>query len=112
MEYGHRMWGRLIGAFFVIPAAIFWRRGIFNPAMKKKVLIFGSLIGFQVNLPLNIHINNEVFTKLYFKLPKPNSFRAFSAGTWSNLDWRIDSMVSLTFLEFHSTDWLHIWVRL
>nr|CAG4637738.1 EOG090X04TT [Chydorus sphaericus] len=47
MEYGHRMWGRLIGAVFVIPAAIFWRKGFFNSAMKKRVLIFGSLIGFQ-----------------------------------------------------------------
>nr|CAG4636114.1 EOG090X04TT [Eubosmina coregoni]SVE69750.1 EOG090X04TT [Eubosmina coregoni] len=47
MEYGHRMWGRLIGAFFVIPAAIFWRKGFFNSGMKKKVLIFGSLIGCQ-----------------------------------------------------------------
>jgi len=73
MEYGHRMWGRLIGAFFVIPAAIFWRKGIFNPAMKKKVLIFGSLIGFQVNLSLKIYIKNAIFTKLYLKLPKPNS---------------------------------------
>ena len=50
MEYGHRMWGRLIGAFFVIPAAIFWRKGFFNSGMKKKVLIFGSLIGCQVSL--------------------------------------------------------------
>ncbi|MBX9771728.1 MAG: COX15/CtaA family protein, partial [Candidatus Obscuribacterales bacterium] len=36
MEYGHRMWGRLIGAMFVIPAAIFWKKGYFNSALKKK----------------------------------------------------------------------------
>nr|CAG4648611.1 EOG090X04TT [Polyphemus pediculus] len=47
MEYGHRMWGRFIGAAFVIPAAIFWKKGYFNSAMKKRVLIFGSLIGCQ-----------------------------------------------------------------
>nr|CAG4643155.1 EOG090X04TT [Ilyocryptus agilis] len=47
MEYGHRMWGRLIGAAFVIPAAIFWKKGYFNSAMKKRVVIFGSLLGFQ-----------------------------------------------------------------
>jgi len=47
MEYGHRMWGRLIGAAFVIPAAIFWRKGLFNSGMKKRVLLFGSLIGCQ-----------------------------------------------------------------
>lgn len=48
MEYGHRMWGRLIGAMFVIPAAIFWKKGYFNSALKKRVLIFGTLIGCQV----------------------------------------------------------------
>lgn len=47
MEYGHRMWGRLIGTVFVIPAAIFWRKGLFNSAMKKRVLLFGTLIGCQ-----------------------------------------------------------------
>ena len=26
MEYGHRMWGRSIGAFFYIPAIAFWAR--------------------------------------------------------------------------------------
>ena len=41
------MWGRLIGAAFVIPAVLFWRKGFFNSGMKKRVLIFGSLIGFQ-----------------------------------------------------------------
>ena len=50
MEYGHRMWGRLIGAMFVVPAAIFWRKGYFNSALKKRVLIYGTLIGCQVLL--------------------------------------------------------------
>jgi len=47
MEYGHRMWGRLIGTVYIIPAVIFWRKGLFNSAMKKRVLLFGSLIGCQ-----------------------------------------------------------------
>ncbi|KAG5682395.1 hypothetical protein PVAND_011748 [Polypedilum vanderplanki] len=47
MEYGHRMWGRLIGAMFAIPAAYFWSKGYFNKAMKIKVGIFGTLIGLQ-----------------------------------------------------------------
>lgn len=47
MEYGHRMWGRLIGAAFIVPAAIFWRKGFFNSAMKKRVLFFGTLLGCQ-----------------------------------------------------------------
>ncbi|EEZ97849.1 heme A synthase COX15 [Tribolium castaneum] len=47
MEFGHRMWGRAIGAVFLIPAVYFWARGRFTPAMKKRVLAFGTLIGAQ-----------------------------------------------------------------
>lgn len=49
MEYGHRMWGRLIGATFLLPAAFFWYKGYFSKAMKRRVPIFGSLILFQVS---------------------------------------------------------------
>jgi len=48
MEYGHRMWGRAIGAVFLIPATIFWARGWFKPGMKKRVIAFGTLIALQV----------------------------------------------------------------
>lgn len=54
MEYGHRMWGRLIGAMFVIPAAIFWKKGYLNSGLKKRVLIFGTLIGCQVGNLLDV----------------------------------------------------------
>lgn len=47
MEYGHRMWGRAIGVFFLIPATFFWARGWLKPAMKKRLLVFGGLIGAQ-----------------------------------------------------------------
>uniref|UniRef100_A0A182RPD4 Cytochrome c oxidase assembly protein subunit 15 n=1 Tax=Anopheles funestus TaxID=62324 RepID=A0A182RPD4_ANOFN len=47
MEYGHRMWGRAIGAFYAIPALYFWTKGYFNKAMKIRVLAFGALIGAQ-----------------------------------------------------------------
>lgn len=47
MEYAHRMWGRAIGAFFAIPAAYFWSKGLLSKGMKKRVLIFGTLIGLQ-----------------------------------------------------------------
>jgi len=47
MEYGHRQWGRCIGAFFTIPAAAFWYKGYFNRGMKIRVLVCGALIGFQ-----------------------------------------------------------------
>jgi len=47
MEYGHRMWGRSIGAFFYLPAIAFWARGMLTPAMKKRVLVAGGLLAFQ-----------------------------------------------------------------
>lgn len=47
MEYAHRMWGRLIGAAFALPAAYFWSRGYFNRALKARALVFGTLIGAQ-----------------------------------------------------------------
>ncbi|XP_040580590.1 heme A synthase COX15 isoform X2 [Lepeophtheirus salmonis] len=47
MEYGHRMWGRLIGAVYYIPAVAFWAKGYFNAGMKKRVIAGGVLLGFQ-----------------------------------------------------------------
>lgn len=36
MEYGHRMWGRLIGAAFYLPAAAFAAMGYF-PTREERV---------------------------------------------------------------------------
>lgn len=47
MEYIHRMWGRLIGATFILPAIYFWRKNMLKPVMKIKVLAIGTLIGCQ-----------------------------------------------------------------
>lgn len=47
MEYAHRTWGRLIGAFFALPAIYFWSRGYLAKRMKKRVLVYGALIGIQ-----------------------------------------------------------------
>lgn len=47
MEYGHRMWGRLIGAVYALPAIYFWKKGYFTKSQKIRVLLFGSLIGAQ-----------------------------------------------------------------
>lgn len=47
MEYAHRMWGRLIGITFVLPAVYFWSKGMLKPAMKTRTLVLGSLIGMQ-----------------------------------------------------------------
>ena len=48
MEYGHRMWGRLIGLTFALPAVYFWSKGYFTQSMRRRVPIFGSLILLQV----------------------------------------------------------------
>ncbi|ALC42633.1 CG3803 [Drosophila busckii] len=47
MEYMHRMWGRAIGAFFLIPAAYFWKKGYLCAKTKKVVFLLGTLIGLQ-----------------------------------------------------------------
>ncbi|XP_012160785.1 cytochrome c oxidase assembly protein COX15 homolog isoform X2 [Ceratitis capitata] len=47
MEYIHRMWGRGIGAVFLIPAVYFWKQGYFTSTTKKYVLLLGTLIGLQ-----------------------------------------------------------------
>ncbi|KAH8290224.1 hypothetical protein KR054_001128 [Drosophila jambulina] len=47
MEYIHRMWGRAIGGFFLLPAAYFWKKGYFCAKTKKSVLLLGTLIGLQ-----------------------------------------------------------------
>ncbi|KAB0801628.1 hypothetical protein PPYR_03814 [Photinus pyralis] len=44
MEYAHRMWGRAIGAVFLLPAVFFWTRGAFTPQMKIRISAFGGLI--------------------------------------------------------------------
>ncbi|XP_070154484.1 heme A synthase COX15 [Polyergus mexicanus] len=47
MEYLHRMWGRLIGAIFIIPATYFWFKGMLKHGMKTRIVALGSLIGLQ-----------------------------------------------------------------
>ncbi len=49
-----RMWGRLIGAVFYIPAGIMWARGMFSPALKKRVVGMGCLLAFQVIVFLSV----------------------------------------------------------
>ena len=47
MEYGHRMWGRSIGAVFYVSAAAFWVKGCLNKALKKRVVVAGVLLACQ-----------------------------------------------------------------
>merc|ERR1712198_249910 len=39
--------GKTIGTVFYIPAAAFWLKGMLTPALKKRVLLMGGLLGFQ-----------------------------------------------------------------
>ena len=48
MEYAHRMWGRLVGVAFYLPAGYFWYKGWFNKGLKMRVGVFGALLLSQV----------------------------------------------------------------
>lgn len=47
MEWGHRLVGRCIGAFFILPALYFYARGKFTPRVTKRVGILTGLLGLQ-----------------------------------------------------------------
>ncbi|TRY67126.1 hypothetical protein TCAL_03480 [Tigriopus californicus] len=47
MEYGHRMWGRAIGACYYLPAAVMWAKGYFDKAMKRRIVVMGALLACQ-----------------------------------------------------------------
>ncbi|XP_023678289.1 heme A synthase COX15 [Paramormyrops kingsleyae] len=47
MEWGHRMWGRLVGLAYILPMVYFWRRGYFTRSMKGCVLGLSGLVTFQ-----------------------------------------------------------------
>uniref|UniRef100_A0A8C8WXD3 Cytochrome c oxidase assembly homolog COX15 n=1 Tax=Panthera leo TaxID=9689 RepID=A0A8C8WXD3_PANLE len=49
MEYSHRMWGRLVGLTYILPAAYFWRKGWLSRGMKGRVLALCGLVCFQVS---------------------------------------------------------------
>lgn len=46
-EFIHRLWGRLIGVVFAIPMLVFWLRGAFDAALKRRVLLLFVLGGIQ-----------------------------------------------------------------
>uniref|UniRef100_A0A8C2YGI4 Cytochrome c oxidase assembly homolog COX15 n=1 Tax=Coturnix japonica TaxID=93934 RepID=A0A8C2YGI4_COTJA len=47
MEYSHRMWGRVVGLAYILPAAYFWRKGWLSRPMKGRVLALCGLVCFQ-----------------------------------------------------------------
>lgn len=47
MEWGHRMWGRLVGLAYILPTVYFWKKGYFNRSMKTRVLGLCGFVFFQ-----------------------------------------------------------------
>lgn len=47
MEWGHRMWGRLVGLAYILPTVYFWRKGYFSRSMKGRVLGLCGFVFFQ-----------------------------------------------------------------
>eukprot|EP00069_Balaena_mysticetus_P022053 bmy_14139T0 len=47
MEYSHRMWGRLVGLAYILPAVYFWRKGWLTHGLKGRVLALCGLVCFQ-----------------------------------------------------------------
>ncbi len=47
MEWGHRLWGRVVGLSFIIPAVYFIARRKVSGRMAAKILGISGLIGFQ-----------------------------------------------------------------
>lgn len=67
MEYSHRMWGRLVGLAYILPAAYFWRKGYFNRSLKGQVLALCGLVCFQVRKAtgtLNALMRGSVYVKV------------------------------------------------
>lgn len=47
MEWGHRMWGRLVGLAYILPTVYFWKRGYFNRSMKLRAMGLCGFVFFQ-----------------------------------------------------------------
>ncbi|XP_056004711.1 cytochrome c oxidase assembly protein COX15 homolog [Ostrea edulis] len=47
MEYAHRMWGRMVGVAFLVPAAYFLSKGWINTGLKRRLVLNTALLGFQ-----------------------------------------------------------------
>ncbi|XP_063703844.1 cytochrome c oxidase assembly protein COX15 homolog [Culicoides brevitarsis] len=97
MEYGHRMWGRAIGAFFALPAIYFWSRGYLNRSLKIRTVVFGTLIGMQglmgwymvkSGLEDRFHGENDVPRVSQYRLASHLTFAfvLYTMFLWSALD--------------------------
>ena len=77
MEYGHRTWGRLIGAAFYIPATVFWYKGWLSPIMKTRTVVMGGLLAFQVNLNLTFESEKYRSSFLLFGKGVSSGFKIY-----------------------------------
>lgn len=66
MEYAHRMWGRIVGVVFYLPAAYFWYKGYFNKGLKIRIGVFGLLLLSQV-------WNQPIIEYFYLRIKKHRS---------------------------------------
>jgi len=81
MEYGHRMWGRTIGAFYYIPAAVMWAKGMFTPALKKRVVFGGVLLlcqGLMGWYMVKSGLDHKNFEKITDPMPRVSQYRLAS----------------------------------
>ena len=75
MEYSHRMWGRLVGLAYILPAAYFWKKGWLTCGLKGRVLALCGLVCFQVRFTrvwesrnvLRSFLVGIVFSKVIFE---------------------------------------------
>ncbi|XP_067950698.1 heme A synthase COX15-like [Watersipora subatra] len=47
MEFTHRMWGRITGCVFLLPAPYFMYKGWITKAMRPRLALYTALLGFQ-----------------------------------------------------------------
>uniref|UniRef100_A0A8C5FMR1 Cytochrome c oxidase assembly homolog 15 (yeast) n=1 Tax=Gadus morhua TaxID=8049 RepID=A0A8C5FMR1_GADMO len=47
MEWGHRMWGRLVGLAYILPTVYFWKKGYFTRSLKGRVVGLCGFVFFQ-----------------------------------------------------------------
>ncbi|KAJ3610669.1 hypothetical protein NHX12_022761 [Muraenolepis orangiensis] len=47
MEWGHRMWGRLVGLAYILPSVYFWRKGYFTRSLKGRLVGLCGFVFFQ-----------------------------------------------------------------
>jgi len=89
-EYLHRNWGRLMGLVFIIPFAIFWRKGLLQGWLRKRswaILIGGGSVGalgwFMVYSGLQ---DNPDVSHYRLAIHLSAAFTVFSMVLWTVFD--------------------------